>query len=509
MNTETKIEDLNGAKALRMENNGTVIIGAGPAGLTAAYELAKHGHTATVLESDNIVGGIARTASYKGYLFDMGGHRFFTKVSLVEDMWMEVLGPDMLSRPRSSRIYYRKKFFNYPLDPKNALTGLGIFESLHCGLSYMYRRLFPVKPEPDFETWVSNRFGTRLFEIFFRTYTEKVWGMSCKEIRSDWAAQRIKDLSLVSLVLNALRPKQKGPKDKVIKTLINEFLYPRRGPGMMWEKVTDLVSERGTRVHLNTPVEKIFWEPGRVTAVQANGKRISGENFISSMPIRQLIDSFEPAAPAKVRQAAAKLKYRDFLTVAMIVKERNRFDDNWIYIHDPDVKVGRIQNYKSWSPEMVPDHSTTCLGLEYFCFEGDGLWDMDNSGLIELAQRELLQLGLIEPGDFIDGTVVRVKKAYPVYDEHYQTVLDEIRAFLPSVPNLQLVGRNGMHRYNNQDHSMLTAMLAARNILGSAYDLWQVNADAEYHEAGRSVSTDELQAMERSQPAVPARVSSD
>ena len=511
-NTLVDTASLGSVGESRECRNPVFIIGAGPAGLTAAYELAKKGVRSTIVEADNIVGGIARTASYKGYLFDMGGHRFFTKVSLVEKMWKDVLGDDMITRPRSSRIFYKKRFFNYPLEPKNALFGLGVFEAVHCGLSYMWARAFPRKPEPDFETWVSNRFGRRLFNIFFKTYTEKVWGIPCNEIRADWAAQRIKDLSLRSLVLDALKPKSKkanAPKDKVIKTLINEFLYPRRGPGMMWEKTQAIVEQAGSRVHMNTPVEKIEWEPGRVTGVCAGGQRFEAEHFISSMPIRELIHSLEPAAPAELKKAADNLHYRDFLTVALIVKDRNLFPDNWIYIHEPDVKVGRIQNYKSWSPEMVPDPENTCLGLEYFCFEGDGLWTMSDEDLIGLARKELSQLGLAREEDFVDGTVVRVKKAYPVYDETYLEAVTIIRQWLTAnVPNLQLVGRNGMHRYNNQDHSMLTAILAARNIMGSSFDLWQVNVDAEYHEKGGEITEEEVRAMDRTQPLVPARVAS-
>lgn len=483
-----------------------VIIGAGPAGLTAAYELTKQGIQSTVLEADNTVGGIARTAEYKGYLFDMGGHRFFTKVAIVEQMWREVLGDELLSRPRLSRIYYKKKFFSYPLEPRNALQSLGLTESLRCGLSYIRSRLLPVTPEPDFETWVSNRFGRRLFEIFFRTYTEKVWGMSCKQIRSDWAAQRIKDLSLASALANALWPRRVLPKASVIKTLINEFLYPRRGPGMMWEKTRQLIEANGNRVLLSTPVGKIFWEPGRVTGVEAGGKLYQGTHYISSMPIRDLVHRMVPQPPEALCKAAGELRYRDFLTVAVIVKERGAIPDNWIYIHDPEVKVGRIQNYKSWSPDMVPDPSTTCLGLEYFCFEHDQLWDMPDTELIALARREIVQLGLSRPEDFLDGTVVRVRKAYPVYDEKYLSVLAQVRAFLTELPNLQLVGRNGMHRYNNQDHSMLTAMLATRNILGASFDLWQVNAEEEYLEMGGGITESDIIAMERSQPFVPERV---
>jgi protoporphyrinogen oxidase len=278
---------------------------------------------------------------------------------------------------------------------------------------------------------------------------------------------------------------------------------------MMWEKTQAIVEQAGSRVHMNTPVERIDWEPGLLRAVTAGGRRFEAQRFVSSMPIRELIHALEPTAPAELKKAADDLHYRDFLTVALIVKDRNLFPDNWIYIHEPEVKVGRIQNYKSWSPEMVPDPANTCLGLEYFCFEGDGLWAMSDDDLIALARKEVAQIGLAHEEDFVDGTVVRVKKAYPVYDETHTNAVRTIREWLAmNLPNLQLVGRNGMHRYNNQDHSMLTAILAARNILGSNFDLWQVNVDAEYHEKGGEITEEEVRAMERSQPLVPARVTS-
>jgi len=474
----------------------TVIIGAGPAGLTAAYELSKHGVASTVLEQDAAVGGIARTVDYKGYLFDLGGHRFFTKVSLVDKMWHEVLAGDFLTRSRLSRIYYRSKFFSYPLEPLNALMGLGVWESFRCGCSYLAARLFPRHPENDFETWVSNRFGRRLFDTFFKAYTEKVWGLPCKEIQAEWAAQRIRGLSLTSLLLNALRPRRVTDMQKVVKTLIHEFQYPRRGPGMMWNRTRELVEERGGRVRLQAPVQKIRWEPRRVTAVEAGGQLYAGEHFLSSMPIRDLINCLDPAPPEYLRRAAEDFHYRDFLTVALMVRGRDLFPDNWIYVHDPGVQVGRIQNYNNWSPEMVPDPETTCLGLEYFCTEGDALWNTLDAALIELGRREIGRLGLCDPAKVFDGAVVRVRRAYPVYDGTYQRGLAAVREFLAQVPNLQLIGRNGMHRYNNQDHSMLTAMLAARNILGGRYDLWQVNVDSDYLEKGAAITEESLKAME-------------
>ena len=492
-----------------MDPRNVVIIGAGPAGLTAAYELSKAGVRATILEQDTVVGGIARTVNYKGYRFDIGGHRFFTKVTLVEQLWKEVLGGDLIRRSRLSRIYYRGKFFYYPLRAFNALVNLGLWETTLCMASYGKARLFPKRPERDFATWVTNRFGKRLFDTFFKTYTEKVWGIPCTEIQAEWAAQRIKGLSLTAAVKNALFGELGKTKDEIIKTLIDEFDYPRHGPGMMWTRTRELLEARGSRVIFKAPVERIYWREGAVEAVDAGGQVYPATHVISSMPVRELIEKLTPTAPDALLEAAPNLHYRDFLTVALIVKKTNLFPDNWIYVHDKTVKLGRIQNFNNWSPEMVPDASTTCLGLEYFCFEGDGLWSSPDQDLIEQGKRELATLGLGDPADVIDGAVVRMPKAYPVYDGGYEAAMNEVRKFLPRVPNLQLVGRNGMHRYNNQDHSMLTAVLAARNVLGGHYDLWKVNADQEYHEAGSAITPEQMQQMEATQPLVPQRRSVD
>jgi protoporphyrinogen oxidase len=471
------------------------IIGAGPAGLTAAYLLSKSVVPVTVLEADPVyVGGISRTATYKGFHFDIGGHRFFSKCKAVEDLWSEILPNDMLVRPRSSRIFYGGKFFAYPLKAFEALTKLGVFKSILCVLSWLKARLFPVRDPNNFEDWVSNQFGKRLFNTFFKSYTEKVWGMSCKEISADWAAQRIKGLSLGSAIKNALFP-QRQPKDrtKVIKTLINSFRYPRKGPGMMWEACAEKTRAMGGQIEMACKVTGCAYD--EVTATwtvqfkngQGQIQTLEAEHVISSAPMRELVRGLTPKVSDAAMHAADSLKYRDFLTVMLILKDRQKFDDNWIYIHDPSVKVGRVQNFRSWSPEMVPDPETACYGLEYFCFEHDGLWDSSDEELIELATRELMQIGLAEAGDVLDGCVVRQKKAYPVYDDHYATHVDTIRQELEDrFPNLHLVGRNGMHKYNNQDHAMMTAMLCSENILADTklYDLWQVNGDAEYHEAG-------------------------
>ena len=471
----------------------TVIIGGGPAGLTAAWELAREGGRALVLEADTIVGGISRTASYKGYRFDVGGHRFFTKVPHVQQVWEELIGDEFLVRPRLSRIFYRGKMFDYPLKPANAVLGLGPLETVRIGLSYLKAQLFPSKEERTFEQWVSNRFGRRLFEIFFKTYTEKVWGMSCSEISAEWAAQRIKDLDLKVAIRQALLGGL-GSRGRVVTSLIEEFHYPRLGPGQMWERCADKLGERGSEVRLGARVVRIEHDGSGVLAAWTRGEdgteeRHEGPQFLSSMPLQELIGVLDPPAPEEVRSAAASLRYRDFLTVALIVDEAELFPDNWIYIHAAEVQVGRIQNYKNWSPDMVPDAGRTALGLEYFVQEGDALWSMPDPELIALATREVEQLGLVPKGRVVDGTVLRMPKAYPVYDGTYQDALAVIRGWLAGLANLESVGRNGQHRYNNQDHSMMTGAHAAWNLGGGDFDVWGVNVEQEYHEEGRASST--------------------
>ena len=464
------------------------IIGAGPAGLTAAYLLCKSGHSVTVFEKDKkYVGGISRTETYKGFHFDIGGHRFFSKSQEVEDFWTEILGDEMLERPRSSRIYYNNHFFSYPLMAMEALTKLGVFESVRCVVSYLHAKVFPVKNPENFEDWVSNNFGKRLFAIFFKTYTEKVWGIPCHEISADWAAQRIKGLSLSSAIKNALFKPKNTDKDKLIKTLIDTFRYPKFGPGMMWERCAAMVEEMQGTIRMDASVNGLsFADEGWEIILEGGKKEGKFDYVISSAAIRDILPNLYPALPAQVIKAANNLKYRDFLTVVLILKEENAFSDNWIYIHDPKVKVGRVQNFKSWSPYMVPDSDKACYGLEYFCFEGDGMWTSSDAELIELGKNELMQIGLCKAENVLDGYVVRQPKAYPVYDKGYKENLDVIRDSLENYKGLYLVGRNGMHKYNNQDHSMMTAMLAAKNIDAGeeVYNLWQVNQDAEYHEAG-------------------------
>lgn len=475
---------------------GTVIcIGGGPAGLTAAYELVKNRQDVIVLEAHpDCVGGIARTVNRDGFCFDIGGHRFFSKSSEITALWKEILGNDLLARSRKSRIYYGGKFYPYPLDTLKTLKNLGPLESLRCLLSYFNARLFPCPDPNNFEEWVTNQFGARLFRIFFKTYTEKVWGMKCTSIAADWAAQRIKGLSLVSLVKNTFARSLGIKRTNGVKTLIEEFLYPRKGPGMMWERAAEKIRAMGGKIELGSVVTSLGYDAKthrwdvEYTDVKSNKTHhLQADYVISSMPLANLAQAVV-GTPPDIRKAASSLLYRDFLLVALVLRDRQTFDDNWIYIHDPNVQVGRIQNFKSWSPEMVPDPLLTVYGMEYFCFEGDGLWTSSDSTLLALAKRELAQIGLGDATDVQKGYIVRQPKAYPAYDQDYKRNVTAIRQWLvQSCPNLQVVGRNGMHKYNNQDHSMMTALLAARNILAghTRFDVWKVNQDAEYHEEKR------------------------
>lgn len=465
-----------------------VVVGAGPAGLSAAWENRRRGGTSVVLERDGLVGGIARTVEHNGCRFDIGGHRFFTKVKEVEEFWHEVLREDFLRVRRESHILYRGRFFSYPLRPLEAFFRLGPLESVLCFASFVKSHLFPRRPEEDFETWVSNRFGWRLYSIFFRTYTEKVWGVPCTQIRADWAAQRIRGLSLARALLQAVW------KDRTIKTLADAFDYPRLGPGQLWEAVQALVEASGSRVLLGRRVERIRWEEGRgVTSVEAAGdggaESHSGDAYLSSMPIVDLVAALDPAPPQEVRRAAAALRYRDFLLVALLLEGEGFFTDNWVYVHSPELRVGRIQNFNNWSKAMVPREGVTCLGLEYFCFESDELWTRKDEELVAFAREELGRTGLVPPGAALhDSAVVRMTKTYPMYDAGYRENVEVVRRFVEaSLPNLQLVGRNGMHRYNNQDHAVVTGMYAVRNLYGGSHDLWAVNVDDDYHEEVREL----------------------
>jgi protoporphyrinogen oxidase len=483
-----------------------VVIGGGPAGLTAAYQLAKQGRRSVVLEGDDIVGGISRTPERDGWRFDIGGHRFFTKVKPVEDLWHEILpAEDFLLRPRMSRIYYDGKFFDYPLKAGNALKNLGLLEAFLCVASYVWARVRPPKDQSSLEGWVAARFGWRLYRTFFKTYNEKVWGVPASEIAADWAAQRIKNLSLFKAVMNALLPKR---NQKEITSLIEEFQYPKYGPGMMWERCAELVQQMGSEVRMQTRAVCIHRGREGAESVEVKGsdgalQTLSGGHVISTMPLSELVEIMDPPAPPEIQEAAKGLSYRDFLTVALVVPASAGFPDNWIYIHAPEVRMGRIQNFGSWSPYMIKD-GRTCLGLEYFVFEGDDLWSSPDADLIALGSRELEALGLVQKGQVELGYVVRMAKAYPVYDEGYAERVDVIRRWLEQeVPNVHPVGRNGMHRYNNQDHSMYTAMLTVENIVsGTQHDVWSVNVEAEYHEEASTASSS---GTGRDAPVLPSR----
>ncbi|MBO9498221.1 MAG: NAD(P)/FAD-dependent oxidoreductase [Novosphingobium sp.] len=505
------------------------IIGAGPAGLTAGYLLTKAGKSVAIIEKDaTYVGGISRTVEHEGYRFDIGGHRFFSKSAAVVDLWNEILPDDFIQRPRMSRIYYEGKFYSYPLRAFEALRNLGIWRSTTCMTSYLWSKLFPIKEVKSFEDWTANQFGWKLYSIFFKTYTEKVWGMPCDEMSADWAAQRIKGLSLWGAVTDGLKRSlglNKRPNDgQQVKTLLETFRYPRLGPGMMWDAARDKIEATGSQVYMAHALKQLASDGQggwRLTATAPDGELVvKAKHAISSAPMRELAARLHPLPDTTLN--ASQLKYRDFLTVALMIRSEDLFPDNWIYIHDSKVKVGRVQNFRSWSPEMVPDESVACVGLEYFCFEGDGLWSSSDADLVELAKREMEILGLVDPAKVIGGAVVRQEKAYPVYDETYAANVAAMRHELEEkFPTLHLVGRNGMHRYNNQDHAMMTAMLTVENILAGQriYDTWCVNEDAEYHEAGdegaekalpaRETITEDQAAALNSVRAVPERIRQD
>ena len=461
------------------------IIGGGPAGLTAAYELVNKNYDVIVFEQDeNYVGGISRTETYKGFHFDIGGHRFFTKSKEVDALWQKILGPDLLRRNRKSRILYQGKFYSYPLKTGEALSNLGVWTTLLCLFSYLKARIFPISEPSNFEQWVTNKFGAKLFHIFFKTYTEKVWGMKCEDISVDWAAQRIKGLSMGKAILDALFRSWKNPQgDNQITSLIESFWYPRKGPGMLWEKCARDISDAGGVIKMGCSImsleKKSKWE-----LLDQHGERFVCDEIISSMPLKQLVQSLIPKVPESAIKASQELNYRDFFTVILMVECEDLFDDNWLYVHDPSVKVGRIQNFKAWSPEMVPDEKYNCYGLEYFCFERESIWSKSDDELISLGKNELAKLGLLKNFKIVDGYIARQAKAYPIYNENYKDNLDTIKDALQHYEGLQVVGRNGMHKYNNQDHSMMTAILATKNIINGElkYNLWNVNSDAEYHE---------------------------
>jgi protoporphyrinogen oxidase len=473
-----------------------VVIGAGPAGLTAALQLVKAGATCTVLEADEVVGGLSRTVVADGYRFDIGGHRFFTKVPAVDRLWREILPDDLLTRERGSRIFYRGKFYDYPIKPLNALRNLGVVEAARCVASYLWARVCPPRDRSTLEGYVAANYGWRLYRHFFRTYTEKVWATPASELSADWGAQRIKGMSLFHALWEPVRRRvlhRPRATSTQVTSLIERFQYPRLGPGMMWERCAELVEAAGCKVELEVTVSRIEHRNGRATAVTAehrDGGRTTFhvDHVISSMPLPALVRACDPAPSPRVLAAAGRLGYRDFISVALVVPaDAVNWTDNWIYVHDPGVKVMRVQNFAAWSPELVRDGNNV-LGLEYTVRADDELWRLPDADLVQLARDELEKIGLVAASAVRAGYVVRVPKAYPVYDAEYRSNVATIRSWLDAqIPNVHPVGRNGLHRYNNQDHSMYTAMLAVENIVsGGQHDVWAVNVDNGYHETIRA-----------------------
>jgi len=458
-----------------------VVAGAGPAGLAAALELSRAGRPVVVVEREAEVGGLARTVERGGYRFDLGGHRFFTRIPEVRALWDDLLGADMLPRRRRSRILFRGRLFDYPVTAGSAFRGLGPLESGRILASYLRARLAPRRPEATLSDWLVNRFGERLFETFFRPYTEKVWGQRCEEIGAQWAAQRIRGLSLRAALADVLRRGSGGQR-----TLATEFHYPRLGPGMLWERMRSGIEARGGRLLLRHRLARVRHAGGRVREVELEGPAgpaaLPAAHLVATIPLRDLVAALDPALPADVAGAASSLRYRDFLVVALILEGEDLFPDTWLYLHDPGIRAGRVQNFRAWSPELVPEPGRSCLGMEYFCSAGDDLWRLPDGDLVKLAVAELGRLGLGAPGPLVAGHVVRVREAYPVYDAAFAERVATVRRGLAPIDNLKLAGRNGLHRYDNMDHALLTGLLAARNVLGGRHDPWAVNADGEYLE---------------------------
>jgi protoporphyrinogen oxidase/predicted dehydrogenase len=488
---QAQVEDLRAtdvatsipAAASSRDSIGTAILGGGPAGLTAAYVVGRRRRPGAVFEADGTVGGIAKTVEFEGYRFDLGGHRFFTKLKPVQDLWQEMLGDDLLTRPRLSRIYYDGKFFSYPIAAKDVVGRLGVVEAARCALSYVWAARHRNSDAETFEEWVTTRFGRRLYDAFFRSYTEKVWGIPGSEIRSLWAAQRIKNFSLGKAILSVL-----GLRQEHVTTLIEEFRYPRLGPGQMWEAFADRARESGISVNLKQRCVSVKHDDHHVRSivVQQNGDAFEHrvDSVLSTLALKDLVLGLDPLPPPDVVAAAHDLRYRDLVLIALMTSEAEPFPDNWIYLHDPETRAGRVQNFGAWSADMVRP-GTTCLGVEYFCFRDDDIWQMTDEQAVELATAELARIGLIDPTKVIDGVKVLVPKAYPMYDSKFETAVATIRSYLDRFDNLQTCGRNGLHRYNNQDHSMWTAILAALNILdGTQHDVWGVNTEAQYLEEG-------------------------
>jgi protoporphyrinogen oxidase len=529
-----------------MSQQQAIIIGAGPAGLTTGYELLTRSQIKPIiLEMTDYLGGISRTVNYKGNRIDIGGHRFFSKDDRVMNWWAEMMplatdasapatityqrqvrevtpqaasepvNPDavMLVRPRKSRIYFKRQFFDYPLSLSvTTIKQLGLWAMTKIGMSYMWSRVAPIKPERNLEEFFINRFGNQLYRTFFKSYTEKVWGVSCQEISAAWGAQRIKGLSISKAIWHAMKkmlPQSKDIRQKSVETsLIEQFLYPKYGPGQMWETCADKIKQLGGEIHQEYQVKEILFDGNNVTGVVAvhlptgREQTFTGDYFFSTMPMKDLVRGLKTDVPAHIKEISEGLQYRDFITVGLLLKElkikENHPDgskllsDTWIYIQEPDVQVGRLQIFNNWSPYMVKEPGQVWIGLEYFCYEGDQVWNLSEEEMKKLGVAEMEKIGIIDQANVLDACVIKMPKTYPAYFGKAYEQFDQLKDWTNTIPNLFLIGRNGMHRYNNQDHSMLAAMTAVDNILAGRTDksnLWEVNTEQEYHETKDKTET--------------------
>jgi protoporphyrinogen oxidase len=466
------------------------VIGAGPAGMTAAYELSKHISTVDVYEASSSVGGLAKSIELWGQTVDIGPHRFFSSDRRVNEAWLEVVGQDYEMVNRLTRIYYKKKFYHYPLKPFDALSNLGLWEATLCMLSFFREKMVPEREHQTFESWVTSRFGKRLFRMFFKTYTEKLWGIKCSELDADFAAQRIKKLSLWEAVKNGVL----GGKGNKHKTLVDEFAYPTGGTGMVYQRMADVVVKKGGRVLLNTPVQRVITENGKVKGIQTEDGAIAEYDYIfSSMPMTLLVSRL-PDVPQPILDANKKLKFRNTIIVYLQVEEKNLFPDNWIYVHSSELLTGRITNFRNWVPELYGKSENTIMALEYWCYDEDDIWTWSEEKLIELGKKELQSTGLIKNGKISAGKTYRIPRCYPVYDNGYKDNLKPVENFLSSIQNLLVIGRYGAFKYNNQDHSILMGLLASENILkGTKHNLWDINTDYDSYQEESVITKTGLQ----------------